>query len=494
MSAARGSRLALVRMIAARLALRDRPPRPAVRRVLVASAVITGAATLALLFVSSMWLVAVCGVGGMTLLCSICLRVFPTAMAVSVIGIALSCASLLTVLAVTTGFEREILRAVARVNGHVLLSKYGLDFFEYEVISDRWLADPRVTAASPFAFSMVAVVKTSREGGTRLSDDEALLADVPDTVDDGEPELGPSIVVGKGVDPERAAALEGIHDVFARGDLGALRPADTRHRPGIVLGDALAREIGVEVGDHVRVVVPAEIDGHDDPGVLREPRHATFVLLDTLHTGTSELDRNLALVHLTAGQALFFREGRVTGIEFQLVDPDVAETVAQEMQDAMGYPYRTSTWREANDSLLAGIDEIRIALSLILGLMVLVAASSLIASLLLIVRRKKHDIAVILAVGGDPSLVFWIFESVGLLAGVAGAALGIGLGGLYCFVLYTFEYPLGGEIYPVDHLPVLVSAMDALGPAFVAVLLCSIASGPVAVLASKTRLVAGLGR
>jgi lipoprotein-releasing system permease protein len=417
-------------------------------------------------------------------------------MAVSVIGIALSCASLLTVLAVTTGFEREILRAVARVNGHVLLTKYGLDFFEYEAVCERWLDDPRVTAASPFAFSMVAVVKAdpTREQHGNISDEDALLADVPDepTEDDG-PQLGPSVVVGKALDPVRAAALDGIHDVFARGDLGALRPADTHYRPGIVLGDALAREIGVEVGDHVRMVVPAEIDGNEEEGP-REPRHATFVLLDMLHTGTSELDRNLALVHLTAGQAIFFREGRVTGIEFQLSDPDLAAAVAQDMQDGMGYPYRTSTWREANDALLAGIDEIRIALSLVLGLMVVVAASSLIASLLLIVRRKRHDIAVILAVGGDPSLVFWVFEAVGLFAGVAGAVLGLALGGLYCLVLHTFEYPLVGEIYPVDHLPVQVSAFDAIGPALVAIMLCGIASGPVAVLASKTRLVAGLGR
>ncbi len=484
-------------MVAARLALRERPPRPAVMRVLVGSALLTAGATAALVVTGSPWLVAIVGLGGMVLLATICLRVFPTAMAVSVFGIALSCASLFTVLAVATGFEREILHAVARVNGHVLLTKYGLDFFEYDAIADRWLEDPRVTAASPFAFSMVAVVKAQPgELRTRaLTDDEALLADVPDAPpSDDEVELGPSVVVGKALDPVRAAELEGIEEVLANGDLDALRPADSRYLPGIVLGDALAREIGVQVGDRVRMVVPAEIDGQDATEGPREPRHATFELLDTLHTGTSELDRNLALVHLTAGQALFFREGRVTGIEFQLVHPDLAEAVAQDMQDGLGYPYRASTWRESNDALLAGIEEIRIVLSLVLGLMVVVAASSLIASLLLVVRRKRHDIAVIMAVGGDPSLVFWVFEAIGLLAGFAGALLGIGLGALYCFVLHTFEYPLVGEIYPVDHLPVELSAFDALGPALVAIALCGAASGPVAVLASKVRVVAGLGR
>ena len=261
-----------------------------------------------------------------------------------------------------------------------------------------------------------------------------------------------------------------------------------------MLGEALAREVGAEVGDYVRMVVPAEIDGKDDPSIPREPRHATFEVTDTLHTGTSELDRNLALVHLTAGQALFFREGRVTGIEFQLTDPELADEVASHMQEAMGYPYRLSTWRESNQAILVGIDQIRAGLSVVLGLMVVVAASSLIASLLLIVRRKRHDIAVILATGGDPTLVFWMFEAIGLIAGATGALLGIALGGLFCLVVHIFEYPLVGDVYPVDHLPVVVSAIDALGPAAVALILCACASGPVAVLASKTRLVDGLGR
>jgi ABC-type lipoprotein release transport system permease subunit len=72
--------------------------------------------------------------------------------------------------------------------------------------------------------------------------------------------------------------------------------------------------------------------------------------------------------------------------------------------------------------------------------------------------------------------------------------LGLLLGGLYCLVIDTFRYPLGGDVYPVDHLPVVVRPIDALGPAAAAVLLCAFASGPVAMLAARVRVIASLKR
>lgn len=472
----RWTRWPLVRLVAGRLILRDVPAGRGVRRLLLGSAALLGGALLALaLGVESLLLVGLVGMSAMALLAGVCLRLFTPAMAVSVIGVALSCASLTTALSVTSGFRLEITRAMARLNGHLLLTKYGLDFREYEALSDRWRSDPRVTAVSPFAYSMVAVVPEPGESET-----------------DGDGP-GPAIVVGKGIDPKRAAELDGIADVLGRGDLQGLRPGDTRHLPGIVLGQSLAAHLSLEIGDLVRVVVPAELDGRT--GVLEgEPSFATFELTDLLSTGTSEFDRNLALMHITAGQALFFREGRVTGIEMELVDPGLADEVAADMQAELPTIYRVTTWKETNSALLIGLEQIRITVSLILGLMVLMAASSLIASLLLLVRRKRHDIAVLMALGSDRGLVFWTFEAVGAIAGLAGAAMGLSMGALFCAVIAGFDYPLGGDVYPVDHLPVAIELGDAFGPAGAAVLMCALASGPVAMLAARVGVIASLRR
>jgi lipoprotein-releasing system permease protein len=461
--------------MAARLMFRERAPRPFVRRLLAGSAlvlVIAGAVQLS--GASSVAAVALIGVSSLALVAAICMALFTPALGVSVMGIALGCASLMTALAVTTGFERAIVREVTRMNGHVLLTKYGLDFFEYEELADRFARDPRVRAASPFAYSMVAVVRDLEEGT--------------------EGETGrPAVVVGKGLDPARAQAMSGVAHVMGRGDLSGLRPGDARHLPGVVPGDRLARELGVGVGDRVRLVLPAEIDGSDDV-FGGPPRHAPFEVLDLLHTGVAEFDANLVLMHLTAGQALFFREGRVTGIELELHDPDAAETVAGDLEGELPRMYRTSTWRETNAPTLVSLEQIRFALAVVLGLTVLVAAASLVASLLLIVRSKRSAIATLMALGSDARAVFWVFEVVGLLAGLVGAGLGMLLGGLYCLVIRAHDLPLASDVYPLDHLPVLLRVSDALAPAVIAIALCGMVSGPVALVATRVRIVSGLRR
>jgi len=499
-------------MVAARLALRERPVRPSVRRLAIVSAIATLLALLAIVVGLHHPLVAlVLFVASMFLLGTAALVFFPPSMAVSIVGIALSCASLMTALGVTTGFLREISRAVAQFNGHVLVTKYGLDFREYDEVAAKVMQDDRVTAASPFAFSMVAVVPERGDPNAAVpppapeprapaeTDDpwDAALATPSDApVQDplattAADEHGPAIVIGKGIDPVRAAGLSGLPNVLGRGDLSGIVPADTKHRPGIVLGAALARELGVGIGDRVRLVVPAELDGEAESS-RSPPRFAVFDVLDLIDTGIAEFDRNLALVHLTAAQSLFFRENRVTGIEFELVDPDLADDVADGIARDLPSVYRVSTWREANSSMLIMLEQIRVVLVLVLGLMVLVGAASLIASLLLIVRRKQRDIAVMLAIGCDDRGVFWVFETVGLLAGVVGSIAGIALGSMYCFAVAAYQFPLALDIYPVDHLPVAVQTADIVVPVAAALALCAVASGPVALLATRVRPVVAL--
>jgi lipoprotein-releasing system permease protein len=431
-----------------------------------------------------------------------------------VIGIGLSCASLMTALAVTSGFLVEVSNTVARFNGHLLLTKYGLDFTEYEALAAEISEDPRVAAASPFAYSMVVVVRDTGDpmeptASARPSPSAGENDAAWDAVIDADARLEvaerpasaptdaglerPSIVIGKGIDPEQAGNFSGLAPAFGRGDLSGLRPADTRALPGVVLGHALRRALGVEIGDRVRVVVPAELDGREESAAAM-PRHATFEVLDELRTGIVELDRNLVLMHLTAAQALFFRKGRVTGIEFELHDPSLAAEVAADAAAKLPGLYRVSTWYEANADMLQTLMQIRVMVSVILGLMGVVGASSLVASLLLIVRRKNHDIGVLLAVGADHRTTFWIFEGVGLFSGLVGVVLGTAMGGLYCAVISAYRFPLQSDVYPIDHLPAQVSLVDALVPGTIAMVLCACASGPVALLAARVRILTAMSR
>lgn len=512
---------AMLFRVTTRLALREREASRQVRAVQMLALVATASTGVALLLgVSALWLVAVLAPASMVLLATVALRLFPPAMAVSVIGIALSCASLMTALAVTSGFLNEVSLTVARFNGHLLLTKYGLDFTEYEQLSAEIQRDPRVGAASPFAYSMVVVVRD--DGGSEATaaaaplpvaraidapsegtdaawaaviDADARLAEVPRASGDaGDPAAEqPAIVMGKGIDPALASGFSGLAGVFGRGDLSGVRPANSGRLPGVVLGHSLRRILGVEIGDRVRVVVPAELDGRAD-ATTAMPRHATFEVTDELRTGVVELDRNLVLMHLTAAQALFFRSGRVTGIEFELREPSAARAVADDLAARLPGLYRVSTWYEANAEMLQTLTQIRVVVSVILGLMGVVGASSLVASLLLIVRRKHHDIGVLLAVGTDHRTVFWIFEGVGLFAGAVGVVLGTLLGALYCAVIEAYRFPLQSDVYPIDHLPAQVAGADAIIPGAIALVLCACASGPVALMAARVRILSALAR
>jgi len=488
----RRPRFPLVIMIAGRFLLREGPPSKISLQVLVVSLVIAVSAAVATLAgAGSMAFPLTAVVASLVAVGMVCVRILMPAVAVAVFGMALGCAALTTVLGVTSGFENELTLRMTRMNGHVLLTKYGLGFVEYPEIAEQWRQDPRVTSASPFAYAMAALVPIAdgegsdeAEGGEGREDDE--------TKTTGG-RRGPAIVAVKGLDPIAAESMGGLLELMESGDLHSLRPGDTRHVPGIALGVRLAQRLGVDIGDRVSLVLPADLDGGRDIST-RPPRHATFEVLDRLDTGITELDTGLAMVHLTAGQALFFAKARVTGIEFELTDPALAPSFAVELEASLPPAFRAVSWQQQSESTLAGLRQIRGAVSLVIGLLEVVAASALVASLLLLIRRKQPAIAVLMSIGSSARLIFWMFEAIGGLAGVVGAIVGVALGASYAGLIAAFRYPLEGDVYPIDHLPVMLGPWDLLGPAIAAVTICALVSGPVALVAAKVPVLRGLGR
>ncbi|MGB1017090.1 MAG: ABC transporter permease, partial [Nannocystaceae bacterium] len=414
-------------------------------------------------------MVAVPLVGGAAALLALgllCVRILTPVVAVAVFGMALGCAALMTVFAVTSGFEVELTRRVSSLNGHVLVTKYGLGFTEYESMIADIESRKGVVAAVPFAYAMASMVPVEPEP----PEDAA-----PVTHDSGDkPPRRPAVVVGKGMDPERAKLLEGVRQSMASGTLDALRPANPQLLPGVALGVDLARRLAVSPGDHVRMVLPADLDGTEKTA-NKPPRFAEFEVLDLVETGMVDLDRSLALVHLRSGQALFFGgRQRVTGIEVTLDDPGMAQEFADTLLSTLDRRlFHAITWQQQSSTTLAGLRQIRLGVSVVLGLLELVAATALVASLLLLVRRKRVEIAGMMSLGADGRLIFWIFEAVGLVAGGAGAIVGLCLGGLFCGLVAGFHFPLQGDVYPIAHLPVELGLIDALGPALAAIVLCA---------------------
>ena len=501
--AARNSRRrwALIALVARRMLLREGTRRPgqAGRAALrIAAAVALAGAAATLLGIRSVAPPLIAGVAALVAVGLLCARRLMPAVAVAVFGTGLGCAALITVLGVTSGFERELVGRLSKVGGHVTLTEYGLDFDEYPAVVARWGHDPRVLAASPFAFSTAAVVPLHKDGGEDRSEGAGAKAHVDEDLS-GETHVrpidrnAPVIALVKGVDPNLAAGLPGMATMLRAGDLTAVRPGDVRLGPAIALGSRLAARLGVQVGDSVRLVVPAELDG-TAAAMSRPPRHGEYEVVDLLDTGVGDYDASLALVHLSSAQALFFAERRVSGVEFALLDPDSATRFAEEVVAGMGQGFRATTWEQQGEEVLAGLRQIRAAVSLVLGLLEVVAATALLASLLLLVRRKREEIAALMSLGADSRAIFAVFEAVGVFAGALGALIGVGLGLAFGVMVAVFRYPLDPEVYPVDHLPFALSWIDVTGPAAAALVICALASGPVALVASRLPLLAGLGR
>jgi lipoprotein-releasing system permease protein len=429
--------------------------------------------------VAGFWLASLAGMVAVLIL-----RLRPM-LVVAVLGLALGVASLFVVLGVASGVEGLLVSSLARLNGHAMVSKYGLDFYEFEEVAAELEQDPRVRAASPFVFGVGAIVV--------VADEDAREQEL-------EQQRGPVVVTIKGVDPERLAGFSGAQELFAVGGLSSLRPAGTHVQPGIVLGTRLARKIGAAPGSRVRIVVPASIRSGEQGGGGAEdlePRYGEFEVLGLLDTGFAEFDASFVLMHITAAQAIVFGQLRASGIELELNEARLGRAlpVARELvaklnrpRAAAGEPplYRAASWAERS-ATLTSIRQTKALIVVVLSLIILVASGSLLGALLLLVRRERKHIGVLAALGATPRQLFWIFERVGVGIGVLGSLLGIAWGAVSLLGLSLLRLELDPTIYMIDHLPVRFVLGDVLVPSAIAILVCAVVTGPVARRVSRIR-------
>jgi lipoprotein-releasing system permease protein len=438
--------------------------------------------------IASLWLACLVG------LVSVLVAQLRAMLVICVLGLALGVAAMFVVLGVGSGIEHLMISSLARLNGHAMVSKYGLDFVEYEQVVTQLEGDPRVHAAAPFVFGVGALVVIDPE----LEGSAGVEAEAEDTREAG----APVIVTLKGVDPRRLAKFSDVDALFSVGGLDGLRPADPHVRPGIALGARLARRVGAEPGAVVRVVVPAEIR-QDREATDGQPRYAEFEVTGLLDTGYAEFDSSFALVHLRAAQAIVFGEARASGVEIELEDPRIGSTMptALALGEALNQPrvarnlpplYRSASWVE-NSATLISIRQTKALLALIVSLIVVVASGSLIGALLLLLRHERKHIGVLSALGARPRQLFVAFELVGVGIGGLGSLLGLALGGVSLLALALLRLDLDPAVYMIDHLPVAFVLVDMLIPAGLAVLVCAVASGPIARRVARIRPLELLG-
>jgi lipoprotein-releasing system permease protein len=238
--------------------------------------------------------------------------------------------------------------------------------------------------------------------------------------------------------------------------------ADDEVLPGLVLGVTLAEELGVELGDRVKVISPlAGVDTSMVATGTVVPKSRDFRVIGVFHAGFQAYDSELVYVDLYEAQAFQDRGDTVVGVEMALHDMDKSAEVAVALErDLGGGPFRTMDWRELNYNLFTALEVWKVMLVLVIAVIVVVAAFNVIATLIMVVLEKRREIAILKAMGATDFAILQIFLVQGAAIGIVGTTIGLAVGGAICGYLQKFRFPLDPKVYLIDHVPIRTSMAE----------------------------------
>ena len=276
----------------------------------------------------------------------------------------------------------------------------------------------------------------------------------------------------KGVDPVLEGQVTDIERTMKQGSLSGLTDHDQDQRPGILLGQDLAQKLNVSVGDEVTLITPG---GSLSPMGLM-PRNRRLHVAGLFQLGLYEYDSAFGFVNLEFAKRLFAKESPDL-IQLRVDDIWSASTLAQSIPEQLGPEYVAEDWSELNRSLFSALWLEKMAISITIGLIVMVGALNIISSLVLLVKQKGRDIAILKTMGTSSPRVMAVFMMQGLVIGVVGTTAG-GLCGLgLCWVLDTYELiQIPMDVYQVSHVPFVVQPLDFLVVVVSTITICFLAT------------------
>lgn len=347
---------------------------------------------------------------------------------ISVLGVTVGVTALIVALALMTGLQRELRDRIVGAQAHVYVWKAG-GFEDYAAEARALSALPRVEAAAP-AILGKALARTR---------------------------VGEVFINVKGVDPRLEGTVTGLAEAVERGSLAALAAYDGPAAAGVVIGAELARELGAFVGDEISLVTAAS--GTLSPlGVLPRPRRVEVV--GVFRLGLLDYDTGYGFVTLDAATRLFRRE-RVEMMQLRVDDPWAARAVAEAIPGRLGGSYVTDDWSRLNSSLFEALFLEKLAISIAIGLIVLVATLNIVSSLIMLVMEKSRDIAVLKTMGAGVRVVRRIFVLQGAIIGFAGTAAGAAAGYAICTVMDRYRLlRLPMDVYQVTYVPFIIEPLD----------------------------------
>ncbi|HSG58327.1 MAG TPA: lipoprotein-releasing ABC transporter permease subunit [Woeseiaceae bacterium] len=367
---------------------------------------------------------------------------------ISLLGIALGVAALIVILSVMNGFEGELRSRLLSMSTHGHVTRADGAVTDWRALVADVAAEPGVSAAAPFV-QIEGMAQSGRD-------------------------LKPVLV--HGVDPGYERELSGGQINLLEGDLDVLRPGDR----SIILGRLLALDLGVRLGDGVILLIPRPVGD----GTL-EPKLERFVLRGVFEAGLQEHDATVGLVNVRDAAGILGLGDAVSAVRFRAVDVMQAPSIAARLQERPGSGLVTSDWTVENASYFRAIRLEKMMMSLILSLIIGVAAFNIVASLVMVVTDKTTDIAVLRTLGMRANGIVRVFFIQGAMIGWAGVFIGVLLGVVLAvnvptivpFLERLFGFQImPGDVYYVTQIPSILETADVVIIAVAAFALTSLAT------------------
>jgi len=334
---------------------------------------------------------------------------------ISVLGIAIGVMALIVVIAVMSGFDRDLRDKIVGNYSHITVTGFnGLDESRFDNLKRSISSNPHVKAISPFVQGQVLLKREERFFAVSL----------------------------KGIDPLTEPKVTRVAKYLKKGDIRDLKDNT------IMIGRELAAYLDLGPGDEVSVYSP-------------QGKEYKLKLVGVFDSGMYDYDLNLTFTNIKTAQDMFGLKGLYSAAAISLDNMYLADKVRDQLSAALGFNYSLKTWMEANKNFFAALKLEKMAMFIILALIVLVASFNIVSTLVVMVVEKTKDVGILKALGMTSSQVRSIFTFLGFLIGGLGTLFGT-LGGLgLCFLLKKYQFiKLPQDIYYIDKMPVSLTWTD----------------------------------
>lgn len=382
----------------------------------------------------------------------------------SLFGLSIGVAALMASMAVMSGFEYTLKKAMTDITGHVQVIKGATS-------QDNWLelekkiksVEPTLISSTRFVYSEAVVAHQGKIYGVLI----------------------------QGLDPERYDKVLNFNSRLVEGSF-RLRKESEAGNPLVMIGKGLAKKMGLKVGDSFSLVVPISNSGDGNQFKRKVGRVEVSGILDL---GKYDWNERFVVTDLKSTQALAEIKERYTGLFLRFPDADQARKAGFNIAQQLGRPYWVKDWRDLNENLFDAVQFERVVIFFVVLIIVIVAAFNLSSTLFVNVLQRFPDIATMRAIGLKQGSVLKLFSAQGLIFGLMGLALGfcIGAGLCYGFMwLQNVVSLISGSVYRIDRIEVVVRWLDLFFISLATLFICFLATVAPALRGAKLSVVEGL--